>query len=257
MSLFTPPNIYSEMVWNAVRNHSKKQKLTNIIGLYNLKIFYSTYISLISSFSNLSNTDNIEIYLNEGFESFFQWARINENRFKSDSEKFISYYSFELTDPYVIHFSKIFFQELKKFKSKYFDGGESPQFIVLFDVEEPMDLDEVDSLIFRGEYECHLIDFLEEMNFIEIAKDNFNEINQQFDLSIKFSDRLKLADWEVGKINKILETESFFESLVVKPFNEARCQICGNFTLRKELSLVVESDEGWILPMCPTCKQKN
>lgn len=245
------------MAWKAVITHVEKQKLTHIIGLYNLKIFYSTYISLISSYSNLANTDNIEIYLNEGFESFFQWARINENRFKSESERFISYYSFELIDPYVIHFSKIFFQELKKFNSHYNKEGASPQFIMLFDVEKPLDLEELESMVFTNKYDSHLIDFIEEMNFIEIANDNFKKINQEYDLSLEFRNRLKLSPWKVGKIDNILEAESFFESLVIKPFNEARCQICGNFTLREELSLEVESDEGWILPMCPKCKQKN
>jgi hypothetical protein len=257
MSIFNPPNIYSEMVWNAVRNHSKKQKLTNIIGIYNCKIFYSTYISLISSFTNLSNTDNIEIYLNEGLESFFQWARIPENRFKSESEKFISYYSFELTDPYVLHFSKIFSQELMKFNSQYLFGGDSPKFIVLFDVESPMDLDEIYKEIKYDDFYSHLMDFIEEINFTEIALENFNQINKQFDLNIQIKDKLKLASWEVGKVGKMLETESFYETLVIKPFNEARCQICGDFTLREELSLVVESDEGWLLPMCPKCKVRN
>lgn len=257
MSIFNPPNIYSEMVWNAVRNHSKKQNLTHIIGLYNCKIFYSTYISLISSFTNLCNTDNIEIYLNEGLESFFKWARIPENRFKSDSEKFISYYSFELTDPYTLHFSRIFFQELKKFNSQYIKEGESPEFIVLFGLEAPLGLEEIDEKITYGEFDSHLIDFIEYMNFIKIANENFNQINIQFDLNLQFKDKLKLAHWEVGKVSKMLETESFFETLVIKPFNEARCQICGDFTLREELSLVVESDEGWILPMCPKCKVRN
>lgn len=257
MSVFNPPNIYSEMVWKAVITHAEKQKLTHIIGLYNLKIFYSTYISLISSYSNLANTDNIEIYLNEGFESFFSWAKINENRFKSDSEKFISYYSFELTDPYVVHFSRIFLDELKKFNQHYYMGGDFPKFIVLFNVNEPMDLEEIDNLITYNEYDCHLMEFMQGINFIEIANNNFKEINHQFDLSLEFRNRLKLAPWKVGKIDNILEANSFFDSLVIKPFNEARCQICGNFTLREELSLEVESDEGWILPMCPHCKKRN
>jgi hypothetical protein len=251
---FNPPNVFSDMAWNAVWNHVTKQKTTNIIGIYNCKIFYSTYISLISSYSNLSNTDNIEIYLTNGLETFFQWARINKNRFESDSEHFVSYYSNELIDPYINHFSLLFYNEIKKMKPRYSYNHNTPYFMLLFEIDSPKDDKEIydEEYFFDNDIEISRIE-----DFYEIIYSNFETINNQFDLLLHEKDKLKLASWPTGKVTNIISDQDFFESLVIKPFNEARCFICGNFTSREELSLNVEANEGWILPMCPRCKQNN
>jgi hypothetical protein len=247
---FNPPNKFSEMVWNAVLQHITKQKTTDIIGIYNCKIFYSTYISLISSYSNLSNTDNIEIYLNEGLEAFFEWAKINRERFKSHTESFISYYSFEIFDPYLSYFSKIFFNEIEKFDSTHlFD---TPYFMLLFEVDRPTD----EKTIYDNE-NIFDIDISKTEEFLEIVYSNFKIINKNFDSLIIDKKNLKLSDWPLGKADNMLSDIAFFEKLVIKPFNETRCQICGNHTLREELSLNIEIDEGYLLPMCETCAIKN
>jgi hypothetical protein len=251
---FIPPNVFSEMVWNAVWSHIKKQNTTNIIGIYNCKIFYSTYVSLISSYSNLTNTNNVEIYLTKGLESFFQWAKINNDRFKSDSESFISYFSHELIDPYINHFSRLFFNEIKVLEPRYSLSYRTPYFMLLFDVDSPKDDKEIydEEYFFDSDIEPSRIE-----EFYEIIHSNFEIINTQFDLLLGQKDNLKLANWPVGKVGSMISDRDFFEKLVIKPFNEARCQICGNFTLREERSLNVDVSEGWILPMCPKCKQNN
>lgn len=247
---FNPPNKISEMVWNAVMQHITKQKTTNIIGIYNCKIFYSTYISLISSYSNLSNTDNIEIYLNEGLEAFFEWAKINRERFKSDTESFISYYSFEIIDPYVSYFSKIFFNEIKKFNSTMF--FDTPYFMLLFEADRPTD----EESIYDNESFID-IDILRIEEFFEIVQSNFKTINKNFDSLIIDKKDLKLSDWPLRKVDNMLSDTVFFEKLVIKPFSETICQICGNYTLREELSLNIEVEEGYILPMCEICATRN
>ena len=247
---FNPPNKFSEMVWNAVLQHITKQKTTDIIGIYNCKIFYSTYISLISSYSNLSNTDNIEIYLTEGLESFFKWANISKERFKSHTENFIFYNSSEITDPYLSYFSKFFFNEIKKFDSNnLFD---TPYFMLLFEVDRPTD----EKFIYDNENFID-IEISKTEEFFEIVQSNFKTINKNFDSLIIDKKNLKLSDWPLGKADNMLSDLGFFEKIVIKPFNETRCQICGNYTLREQLSLNIEIDEGYLLPMCETCATKN
>jgi hypothetical protein len=251
---FNPPNVFSEMVWNAVWTHVTKQNTINIIGIYNCKIFYSTYISLISSYTNLVNTDNIEIYLTEGLDSFFQWAGIDDDRFKSESEQFISYYSTKLIDPYINHFAHLFFNEIKELKSTDLFSSRPPYFMMLFDVDSPKDDNEIcnDEYFLDRDIEQSRIN-----EFYKIIYSNFDIINNQFDSLLPQKDKLKLSSWPIGSARKMFSNPDFFEKLVIRPFNEARCQICGNFALREELSLNVDPDEGWILPMCPTCTKKR
>lgn len=248
---FNPPNEFSEMVWEAVLTHVSKQKTTNIIGIYNCKIFYSTYISLISSYTNIANTDNVEIYLNSGLENFIQWAGVNKDRFKSEAENFISYYSHDFIDPYVKHFSRIFYNEIKSLGS---DSHLTPFFMLLFDVDSPTDEKEIYD--YEYFYDCD-IELSRIDEFFEIVHSNFKVINNHFDSLISNKDKLKLASWSVGKADNFIFDHDFLEKLVIKPFEEARCQICGDLTLREELSLNIEVDEGWILPMCKLCKTKN
>ena len=251
---FTPPNVFSEMVWSAVWEHVQKQKVQNIVGIYNCKIFYSTYISLISSYTNISNTDNIEIYLSEGLETFFQWAGINESRFKSESEHFISSYSTELIDPYINHFSHLFFKDIKSLKPRFSYNYPTPYFMLLFEIDIPKDDKDIydDHYFFDCDIEISKID-----EFYDIIYSNFEMINEKFDLVLPNKVRLMLESWQIGGSKNMISDKYFFENLVIKPFNEARCQICGNITLRDQLSLNVEVSEGWILPMCTRCKQKN
>lgn len=251
---FSPPNIFSEISWDAVWNHVKKQKTTNIIGIYNCKIFYSTYISILSSYTQLSNTDNIEIYLGEGLDSFFKWAGINKNKFISDSDYFISYNSYDLIDPYVNYFSDLFFNEIKSFKSNGRNSHSIPYFMLLFEVDAPTDHKEIydDQYFFECDIEPERIE-----EFYEIIYSNFEMINNQFDLIQSEKVSLKLEGWEVNKSKNMIYDQDFFEKLVIKPFTDPRCQICGDFTSRDQLSLNVEVSEGWILPMCPNCKQNN
>lgn len=251
---FNPPNVFSNIAWNAVWTHVEQQKTTNIIGIYNCKIFYSTYISLVSSYTNCSNTDNVELYLTNGLEAFFHWAGISENRFKLHTENFISYYSQDLIDPYVKHFSRLFFNEIKSLKERYSYSHHTPYFMLLFNVDSPIDDKEIydDQLFFDSDVDPSTVD-----EFYDIIYSNFEMINNQFDLALKDKDRFKLEGWQTGRSKNMISDKDFFEKLAIKPFNEARCQICGNFTLREQLTLNVEVSEGWILPMCPTCKLKN
>jgi hypothetical protein len=251
---FNPPNIFSELAWNAVWTHVTKQNTKNIIGIYNCKIFYSTYISLISSYTNLSNTDNIEIDLNEGLKSFFQWAGINKNRFISDSEKFISYFSDDLSDPYVNHFSRLFYNEIKELDPLFSINYSTPYFMLLFEVDSPTDDNEIydDQYFFDCDIEISRIE-----EFFEIVRLNFQNINAQFDLNLRDKDKLKLQSWPSGHAKNMISDKDFFKKLVIKPFSESRCQICGNYALREKLALKAESSEGWVLPMCTECFEKN
>jgi hypothetical protein len=253
-SRFNPPNVFSEMAWSATWNHIRRLKTTNIIGLYNCKIFYSTYISLISSYTNVSNTDNIDLYLTEGLNEFFKWAGIKRDRFVSDSEGFILYENYEIADSYITHFSHLFFKEIKALGPTPIYEFKTPYFMLLFEVERPVDDKEIyDDQYF---YDCD-IDPSKIDEFFDTIQSNFDFINKQFDTLLRDKDVLKLDSWPIGKAVKMTSDNDFFKKLVIKPFQEARCQICGDFTLREELSLNADSEEGWILPMCLDCKTKN
>jgi hypothetical protein len=126
--------------------------------------------------------------------------------------------------------------------------------MLLFEIDSPKDEKDIydDQYFFDCDIELSRID-----EFYEIIYSNFEMINNKFDLALAEKDRLMLEKWPLGRVKSMISDKDFFEKIVIKPFNEARCQICGNFTLREELSLTVEASEGWILPMCQKCKQKN
>ena len=124
--------------------------------------------------------------------------------------------------------------------------------MLLFEVDRPTD----EKTIYDNE-NIFDIDISKTEEFLEIVYSNFKIINKNFDSLIIDKKNLKLSDWPLGKADNMLSDIAFFEKLVIKPFNETRCQICGNHTLREELSLNIEIDEGYLLPMCETCAIKN
>ena len=126
--------------------------------------------------------------------------------------------------------------------------------MLLFEIDSPKDDKEIydEEYFFENDIEISRID-----DFYEIIYSNFETINNKFDLLLNQKDKLELASWQTGKVKNMISDQDFLKNLVIKPFNEARCFICGDFTFREELSLNIEVNEGWVMPMCPSCKQNN
>ena len=251
---FSPDNVFSELAWNAVLQHVKKQNIRNIMGLYNCKIFYSTYISLVSSYTNISNTEVVESNLESGLNSFFTWAKINENRFKTDTENFVYYDSFFSINPYIKHLSRIFYSEIKGFNSDYYFYNHKPNFMIFFEIDRPMSEEVIydEDYFFDLEMEYSRID-----EFFDVIKSNLIYINDVYDSIISDPKNNYLLPSQNINPSKMIGDNNFFNNLVIKPFCEDRCQICGNFFNREELKLEKVYGEGLIMPMCNSCSRNN
>lgn len=239
---FNPPNIFSEIVYEAVVAHIIVQKKNPNIGVFNCYIFYSTYISLLTSYLNLNNSDNVDLYLAEGMKAFFEFLKIEVD------QDYYSYYNFDCTinsqflGGYVEHFSNYFTMEIDKFNRDldiYFN------FFLLFTVNEITEIDELEPI--------------ENTNFneiIKIIKTNFTILNAKYDLILPLSKSLLLEKWAENQSFELIYDETFIKRLIIYPFQRSRCQICGDITFREELKISPYSSDG-NFPMCIKCRIKN
>lgn len=230
--LFEPDNILSELAYIATEKQIKLQGLKHTIGKLDCYIFYSTYISLLTSYMNLSKVDDVEIYLKSDIKSYCKFLNIDEDSFD---------YSF---NNYLEERANLFAESIQVVNEVDFETSTNlPIYLRLFEAENFTELYEVDD---------SNIDDLS--RHFEILKENIDWINVNFK-SYAFLSSIVTLDEE--QTDFIKAASLFIGKLVIMPFKESRCNICGNFHLRENLELLpVYDDYARLLPVCSGCKAK-
>lgn len=233
---FNPDNVFAEIAYKATENQIRLQNLEHPIGKLDCYIFYSTYISLLTSYLHLSNTDNVDIYLREGLNSYLEFLRIEEDSFNDGFEYYLKARS------------TIFVKCIQVIGDVDFKTSTNiPLYIRLFEAEDFTELDEVDDSNYNDLFK-----------YFEFIKENLVWINSSYGNFKSRASLYKLETWEEGRASFFVSAPDFIEKLVILPFEESRCNICGDFELRENLEILpVSSDgEGRLLPVCQNCKTK-
>lgn len=238
-SNYNPPNVFADIAYDAVLAHIIKEGQLSKIGMLNCYIFYSTYISLFTSLVNIKNTDNVDLYLAEGIDTLFDFLKLDIEDFNGFFNH-DSIFDRENLGGYVEDISIVFTNEIKKL----LDNDVDIDFTLLFNVDEP-------------ETQIEYIDvFVNKNEHYELTKINIRIINAKYDLLLPESRNLKLEVWGENNSFDFADIDLFINELVVSPFKNSRCYICGNFELREKLKLESYSSDG-IFPMCMSCRIKN
>lgn len=238
-SQFSKYNPITKMALVACENQILNQNLKYPIGKLDCFIFYSTYISLLTSFLELSNTDNIEFYLMEGINSYSESLGLEKDNFYQDFEEYVKSRSYIFTNA---------------IKEKYnFDLKKNPDtlnYISLFEANDFIEIEDVE-----------LSDTSMLFVYFDIIISNLKLIDDEFDIIKNNAKDHKLKGWNTPAFVFNWEAHEFIEHLVIKPFQENRCQICGDFVSRENLKLnsYYDSEYGHnlLLPMCENCYNKN
>jgi hypothetical protein len=239
-SSYNPPNVFAEIAYDAVIAHTIKEGKLSKIGMLNCYIFYATYISIFTSHVNIKNTDNVDLYLAEGIDGFFDFLGLDIEDFSAFINWGDSVFERENIGHYVDAISVLFMNEI----TKIFDNDVDLDFTLFFNVNEAeINIKDVDVYINKKEH-------------YKLTKTNILIINAKYDLLLPESRNLKLQDWEEYKSFDFLDVGLFIKELVVSPFQNSRCYICGNFELREKLKYEPYSSDG-IFPMCLSCRTKN
>ena len=243
---FSTKNLFSQLAYLACEKHVEGQELKHPLGKLDCYIFYSTYVSLLTSYIELSNTDNVDIYLMEGLEKFVEYLKIDidalpqyqlENYIKARSNFYVTYFK---------DFSKYNFTKITNY----------PHFLKCFEIEDP----------YFENFENYELKYIDPFDIISlqltfnVVLDNINIIDKLYDTFREVASDYKLKEWKNNKPRLLDKSFDFIEKLVINPFEESRCNICGNFELREQLSLVPISDSEFgslLLPVCQSCKGKH
>lgn len=238
---FSPPTHFSALAWNAADSHIRLSKIKHAQGKLEVLVFYSTYISLLTSCYFIDDADSIDLSLIEGINAYKDFLKLNDDDFMFDFETFLRGRGKDYTDA----INKML-QNRSGIESE--DGLFVPKFVCLFDSAEETDYNNVAS--------SDLFRIIELFSLIKIELKNVIEphYNSAFPLE--------------GLSTKTLNANKMFyhtgltklDSIVVLPFQESRCQICGDFTDRTELKLKTihdsELEANVQLPVCSKCSNK-
>jgi hypothetical protein len=243
---FNSPNIFSEIVYDAVLAHIIEEDKLTKVGIFNCYIFYSTYVSLYTSFVNIKNTDNVDLYLVDGIDRLFDFLKLEVEDFY-DFNAYDSCFERENIGGYVEDISRFYTEIVHQtlLKKSSFNKNIQAEFILSFNSNEPAT--ELD--YFDGELK-------NVNNHYTLIHTNFSIIDAKYDSILPVAKDLKLDKWLNNKYFNLDNIECFFEELIIPPFKKSRCYICGNFELRELLTLKPYSSDG-IFPMCESCDNKN
>src|SRR5690606_12265088 len=206
-------NAIAKIALEACESHIKTQDLKYPIVKLDCLIFYSTYISLISSYLQLSNTDNIDIYLMEGINLYFDSLGLDKDDF---------YLGF---NDYVKSRSYLFSKSIQVIKEVNFEtNSKTPYYIGLFEANDFIEIDDVE-----------LTDTILLAICFEYIKINLKLIDEKYEMINDKANFYKLEKWKRPAVTLIEVADIFIEKLVIYPFEESRCQICGNLDLRENL----------------------
>lgn len=242
---FNPPNVFSEMAYDAVVAHILEQDTLPKVGIFNCYLFYSTYISLLTSYVKINNTDNVDLYLAEGINELYDFLKLEVDDFY-EFFNYDSIFSNDLIGGYVEEFSRLYINEFQKLMNYnfVFDDVKDFEIVLLFNTDE---ITQNTDLIAKDDFNL--------MNHLCLLRTNIHIINTKYDLSLSMSSSLKLEKWE-SKLYDFTQDDLFLDTLIVYPFRKSRCFICGDLTLREELKLKPYLSDG-IFPMCTKCRNKN
>ena len=243
---FTTNNPFSMLAYLACEKHIEGQELKNPLGKLDCYIFYSTYVSLLTSYIQLSNADNVDIYLMDGLRKFIDYLEIDVD----------SLPNFNVED-YIRARSNFFVNYIKEFPKYNFDKQiDYPYFLKCFEMENPYFEDfNYDKTSYIDPFDIMIL----KLTFA-VVLDNINVIDTLYDT---FNDNVKdykLLPWKNNKPKLLSNPFNFIDKLVINPFQECRCNICGDFELRERLLLAPINDSefgGLILPVCQQCKTKH
>ncbi len=238
---FVPKNIFSTLAYLATERQLEYQNSVYPLGKLECYIFFSTYISLQTSYLNLVNSDNVDLYLMEGLESYVEYLKIDtEYEAGLSANEYIKRRAGKLVKD-IVNLQKVemFEEEVTILK-----------FIRHFQSEDPSNDIEIEE---------------EKVNeirvFNAILVDNLEIIDSLYEKQKENLSMLKLATWEKNCGDFLKNSSQLVESLAVMPFEEPRCNICGSFELRENLknTFIDDSDMGMtlLLPVCDDCRKKH
>lgn len=238
---FTNDNVFANIAYLACENQIRIQNLKYSIGKLDCFIFYSTYISLITSYLQLSNTDNVDIYLMEGINLYCDSLGLEKDSF---------YFDFDFEE-YVKRRSNLFMEFIQEIDYVNFDTNLNiPYYIGYFEADGFIEMEEIELLNINN-----LSTYFEAIkNNLELINYNYKKINRQ-------AHKYSINEWVEPNISFIKNAKDFIKSLAVYPFEEYRCNICGDLVSREKLKRlpIHDSDEGYslFLPVCKECEVKH
>lgn len=241
MQKFTPKNAFSTLAFLASERQIEYQNAIYPLGKLDCYIFFSTYISLLTSYLNLTNSDNIDLYLMEDLENYVAYMGI-------DTEVETGYN----TNEYIKRRSGTFVESIDLLnKAENFEVEITAlEFIRYFQSKDPMNYEQKD---LENEAELRV--------FHVILLDNLEIIDSLYDKQKENAVLWKLAPWETKSEGFIRKASKLIEKVAVMPFEDPRCNICGSFEFRENLvkTLISDSDMGGtlILPVCKECRNKH
>jgi hypothetical protein len=230
---FRPQNGFAGLVHVPTEVQIKHQKLKHPMGKLECYIFYSTYISVLTSCIHPRYVDMVDQLLVNGIWSYRKFLKIGES-------------DFILGFPhYVESRGKLYMDCIKEILENFNgrDGATIPTFVMMFETKEYKDLDEVD-----------VSDLFHIMEAFQTVKLNLELIHQGYNLSAELEKMTVNVNPEVF----ISAGTTIIDDLVVLPFRKPICEQCGSVKNRSDLEAVATHTEhgSFLMPVCLDCKAK-
>lgn len=229
---FRPKNGFSGLAYAAATPHMESQNLIHSHGKLECYIFYSTYISIISSCLHPQHTDRVDQLLVNGIWDYKNFLNINETNFPSGFPAFVE------------DRGNLYSKSLKKMFGNKDDNSESTiqKFVLLFETREYKELEELDLDLFRV---MSSFDFL--IHSLRVINSNGYQYAAAIE-HINVNPNIQIQQ----------EVNSKIDDIVVLPFRKPRCMHCGTLTDRTDLKLVPTHTEFGIynMPTCSICRER-
>ena len=241
MQKFIPQNVFSTVAFLATEQQIEYQNIVYPLGKLECYIFFSTYLSLQTSYLNIANSNNVDLYLMEGLESYVEYLEIDtEYETGQSASEFIKSRAKKLVGEIENLFKVGIHQE----------DVTILKFIRSFQSDDPINFNESNE---------KNIDELKVYHVILL--DNLDAINSLYEKQKENLSKLKLDNWEKKCSDFLKNVSNLIKTLAVMPFEDARCNICGSHEERKNLekTYISDSDMGrsLILPVCNICRKKH
>lgn len=230
---FRPKNGFAGLAHAATELHIEKQKLKHTHGKLECYIFYSTYISVLTSCSYLQYADRVDQLLINGIYDYKNFLKIDEDDFPFGFPSYIE------------NRGRLYMNCIKKILENLNinNGLTIHNFVLLFETTELKDLEELDSS-----------DLFKIMSSFDTIMLNLVVINSN---GYKYA--AQIENMNVDAIQRFdLESSLKIENLIILPFGEPRCMQCGIITDRIDLKAVPTDTEfgKYQMPTCSICRAK-
>lgn len=229
---FRPKNGFAGLAHAATELHIEKQKLKHTHGKLECYIFYSTYISVLTSCSYLQYADRVDQLLINGIYDYKNFLKIDEDDFPFGFPSYIE------------NRGILYSKSLKKMFGNKDDNSKSTiqKFVLLFETREYKELEELDLDLFRV---MSSFDFL--IHSIRVINSNAYQYAASIE-HIYINPNIQIQQ----------EVNSKIDDIVVLPFIKPRCMQCGIITDRTDLKAVPTDTEfgTYQMPTCSICRTK-